>query len=279
MFFNFDAVGAVEPDDNEDEEVSKDKLDISEVLKHITEGDTEWFGTLQPEVQKLFTPYTVQRWVSNIDDSVQVSYPSKVLEGVFGQWKTGGKESINEFIASFNAMDSKHNCSAVQKYEHQKFDWRIKFSMCSKSSADAIMAVLEEFGIRSGKIIQGDSSQYAKDHLFFMNAAVNTHLFELNDHPELLYRLMCSVHKMLGKPQTKHAWTPFGTKGVKSNSKILEVLKYENSLPDMNDDEYFIIMRGLEKKDFEDILKGQAIDSTEIKSLLKIFKTEKDKIQ
>lgn len=276
MFFNF---GPEDSTDDESTSREENKLDIAEVLKHIDSGDSDWFGTLEPEKQKLFTPYTVQRWVASVDDSSIVTCSSKSIEDIFGKWAKEGKEQINGLADSFNETYPGMICSSVQKYEHAKFDWRIKFSMSSVKASTQMKSLLESFGISSVQIISGDSTEYAQDHLMMMNSMVNKSLFDLKDHPELLYRMMCNVAKVLGKPKSTHNWMQFAKNSANVNSKILKVLKDEYEVLDMNEAEYKILLRNLSKNEFDEILRGQAYEETDVKALMKVFKTEKEKHQ
>lgn len=276
MFFNFGPEAA--PDD-ESTSREENKLDIAEVLKHIDSGDSEWFGTLEPEKQKLFTPYTVQRWVASIDDSSIVTCSSKSIEDVFGKWAKEGKEQITGLSDTFNETYPGMVCSSVQKYEHAKFDWRIKFSMSSVQASKQMKSMLESFGAGSVQIISGDATEYAQDHLMMMNTVVNKNLFDLKDHPELLYRMMCSIAKVLGKPKSTHNWMQFAKNSANVNAKILAVLKDEHGVMDMNEMEYKILLRDITKNDFDAILRGQAFEESDIKALMKVFKTEKEKHQ
>lgn len=276
MFFDFG------PDVNDEENSTsreENKLDISEVLKHIDDSDSDWFGTLPPEKKKLFTPYTVQRWVSSIDDSCIVTCSSKSIESVFGKWSAEGKKQINEFVETFNGTYPGMTCSAVQKYEHAKYDWRIKFSMSSNSASTEMIKTLKSFGCTSVEVIKGDDKQYAQDHLLLLNRVVNESLFDLNDHPELLYRMMCSVHKIIGKPRSAHGWMPFTKPTSNINSKVLQVMKLEHGVMDMNITEFSILLRDTSVEQFVEILEGQGCSDSEIKALKKLYKAEKEKHQ
>lgn len=259
---------------------SKPKLDIGDVLKNIDEGNESWFGTLSPEEQKAFAPYVVQRWFSSLDDSVLVTYPSKGIETELGmKWNDGAKDMLNQIREQFNES-TEHTCSTVQKYEHAKYNWRMKFSLSSQAGATAFMEFISEFGLCTrGSMISSMDSTDLKLHLSSLNTTTNKHMFDMPDHPELLYRTMCTLSNMMGTYKAGgHSWIPFPKGKRNVNKQVYAVFQLEETA-NLNVDEYTILLRGTSETEFDAIMQGQAIDDSPRKALMKLFKAEKDKFK
>lgn len=267
---------------SEDDEVyqtEKLKLDIGTVLENIDTANFDYYSTLNENEKKLFTPYTVQRWVGGLDDSIQLTYNAKSLEAVFGKWTTTGKKALNELIDEFNKDSVK--CSAVSKYEHANFDWRIKFSVSSQQVADELHSMVREFvPSASPKIVSLISSDVAKNNIQMLNSLVNVNFWELNKYPELVYKLLCLVSVLSDTTKKTHTWIPMGKSNKKSDSEIFKVLQdslSELSGKQFNMQEYKILVLNTSKEDFERMLSAKGYQDNERKALMKKFKSEKEK--
>ncbi len=275
----FDYAGL--PVSSEDEELAteaKIKLDMNLLLEKIDMADYGYYETLSDKEKKHFQPYIVLRWISSLDDSLQVTYSAKKVEAIFGKWSAGGKESLNELRDEFNATGNV--CVSVAKYEHAKYDWRIKFAVQDRASADALISTMQEFGIGSSEIISLIDSTTIKYHLIMLNDMVNQNFWEMKNHPELVYALMCSVSEMIGAEKRAHNWLPH-CKGLKNVDKtIFEIIKKtqsEYTATQMNESEYRLLLAGYTKESFEDMLKDLGTSESEIKSTMKLFKSEVEK--
>lgn len=271
------------PVSSEEEEIaneSKIKLDMNLLLEKIDMADYSYYETLTDKEKKHFTPYTVLRWMSSLDDSVQLTYSAKKLEGIFGKWKDGGKDALNELKDEFN-RSGKGTCITVAKYEHAKFDWRIKFAVQDRASADAIVEMLKEFGVTSGQeIVSLIDSDTLKYHLIFLNDFVNQDLWSMKDQPELVYQLMCSVSDMVGAQKQAHNWLPF-CKGMKNvDADVYGIIRSTQNTTvatQLNEVEYRILLGGYNKQSFKKLLEDMAKTDSEITNLMKKFKSECEK--
>lgn len=276
----FDFTGL--PTSSEEEEIvaeSKIKLDMNLLLEKIDMADYDYFSTLSEKEQKHFTPYTVLRWVSALDDSVQLTYNAKKLEAIFGKWKDGGKEVLNELKDEFNRSKT-GTCITVAKYEHAKFDWRIKFAVQDKKSAEALVEKLKEFGISGHEIVSLVDSVTLKYHLIMLNDMVNSELWSMKDHPELVYQLLCSVSDMIGAQKQAHNWLPFckGMRNVDADLyKIIRLTQSELVATQLNESEYKILLLSYTKDEFQQLLEDMGTPASESKNLMKKFKTECEK--
>lgn len=254
----------------------KKELLIQDVLKHIDLADYQFYDNLSEEEKKSFTPYTVLRWVSSLDDSLLVTYNAKTIESVFGKWKNGGKEALNELIIELqkNGVDVFN----VSKYCHtEPYDWRIKFSVKDKKSSNELITSLNEFGITSPDILQLEDSLSLKYQLILLNDMVNDGFWEMKDHPDLIYQLMCSVQDMIGTGTKVHNWIPF-SKGLKNvNSNLFDIIKFtqpELTRENINEQEYKILLLSYTKDEFKVLLEDFGYQDNEVKNLLKSFKEE-----
>lgn len=270
------------PTTSEDEDSvtgSNTKLDMNLLLEKIDMADYGYFDTLSDKEKKHFQPYIVLRWVSSLDDSVQVTYNAKKVETVFGKWSDGGKDALNELKDEFNSTDA-GICISTAKYEHAKYDWRIKFAVQDKSSANALISTMQEFGIGGSEIISLIDSTTIKYHLILLNDMVNQDFWEMKNHPELVYQLMCSVSEMIGPQKRAHNWLPH-CKGLKNVDKnLFEIIKRtqsEYTAAQLSEAEYKILLAGYTKETFSELLQDLGSSEQEIKSLLKLFKAESEK--
>ncbi|AQW88807.1 hypothetical protein pEaSNUABM50_00278 [Erwinia phage pEa_SNUABM_50] len=276
----FDFTGL--PTSTEDEDTtagSQTKLDMNLLLEKIDMADYGYYDTLSDKEKKHFQPYIVLRWVSSLDDSVQVTYNAKKVEGVFNKWSGGGKEALNELKDEFNNSGS-GTCVSVAKYEHAKYDWRIKFAVQDIASANALIDSMKEFGITGHEIISLIDSTTIKYHIIMLNDMVNQNFWEMKNHPELVYQLMCSVSEMIGPQKRAHNWLSH-CKGLKNVDKaIFDIIKRtqsEYTASQLNEAEYKILLSTYTKETFEDLLKDLGTGESEIKTLLKHFKSESEK--
>lgn len=267
---------------SEEEDViaeSNIKLDMNLLLEKIDMADYGYYDTLSDKEKKHFTPYTVLRWVSSLDDSVQVTYNAKKVEAIFGKWSAGGKEALNELRDEFNSTGL-GTCISTSKYEHAKFDWRIKFAVQDRQSANALIEYMTEFGITGHEIVSLVDSTTIKYHLLMLNDMVNENFWEMKNHPELVYQLMCSVSEMVGAVRQTHNWLPF-CKGLKNvNKDLFEIIKRTQSeyvSTQLNEAEYRILLLGYDKTTFGELLEELGLGESDIKSLLKQFKAEIEK--
>ena len=255
------------------------KLDMNLLLEKIDMADYDYFDTLSDKEKKHFQPYIVLRWVSSLDDSVQVTYNARKVESIFGKWSSGGKDALNELKDEFNSTGA-GVCISAAKYEHAKYDWRIKFAVQDKASADALIATMQEFGIGGSEIISLIDSTTIKFHLIMLNDMVNKDFWDMKNHPELVYQLMCSVSEMIGPQKRAHNWLPH-CKGIKNVDKTLfEIIKRtqsEYTAVQLTEAEYKILLSGYTKDTFEELLKDLGSSEQEVKSLLKQFKAESEK--
>ena len=270
------------PTSSEDEESvldSKTKLDMNLLLEKIDMADYGYYETLSEKEKKHFQPYIVLRWISSLDDSVQVTYNAKKVEAIFGKWSSGGKDALNELKDEFNSSSS-GVCISIAKYEHAKYDWRIKFAVQDKASADSLISTMNEFGIAGHEIVSLIDSTTIKYHLIMLNDMVNQNFWEMKNHPELVYQLMCSVSEMIGPQKRAHNWLPH-CKGLKNVDKnifnIIKLTQSDYTSVNLNEAEYKILLSGYTKDSFEELLKDLGTSEQEIKSLLKQFKAEIEK--
>lgn len=270
------------PISSEDEELtseSKHKLDMNLLLEKIDMADYGYYETLSDKEKKHFQPYIVLRWISSLDDSVQLTYNAKKVEAIFGKWSGGGKEALNELKDEFNST-GEGNCISTSKYEHAKYDWRIKFAVQDRASADALVVMMKEFGITGHEIISLIDNTTIKYHLIMLNELVNSNFWEMKNHPELVYQLMCSVSDMIGPQKRAHNWLPH-CKGLKNVDKnIFDIIKRtqpETVAIQLNEVEYKILLNSYTKETFEELLKDLGSSDQEIKTLLKSFKAEIEK--
>lgn len=260
-------------------EKEKPKLDIGTLLKHIDTADYDFYDSLDDDIKKQFQPYTALRWVSSLDDSMAVTYKAKDVEAVFGKWTAGGKEALNELKEEINKTKI-NSCSSVSKYEHAKYDWRIKFSVSSESASKLVIDEMMEMGLTSISVESLVSKETAQYQLLLLNDLVNENFWEMQNHPELVYSLLCATQSVVGQGEMKHNWLPF-CKGMSNvNSEILEVMKKqcsELSAAQLNLEEYKILLSSYTDDEFTSLVKDMGNTESEIKSLVKLFKSEKEK--
>ncbi|EMR6005907.1 hypothetical protein WJW27_002607 [Escherichia coli] len=260
---------------DDDNKPTQHSFSIAEFLKHIDRADYKFYNELTEKEQKEFTPYTVLRWVSSLDDSLQVTYPSSKVESVFGKWKAGGKEALTELVTELKASGTK--VSSVTKYCHGDYDWRIKFAVQSKDDAHKLISSMMEFGVSGSEIISLVDTEVVKYQLIMLNDMVNDGFWDMKEHPELVYQLMCSVHDMIGAQEMPRNWLNFSKNFKKANNELFDLIK--NSQPDtiatqMNEDEYKIVLLQYDKKTFETFLDNNGFQDNEKKSMMKLFKEE-----
>lgn len=266
---------------SEEIEIQKEsniKLDMNLLLEKIDLADYDYYDTLSDKEKKHFTPYTVLRWVSALDDSMLVTYNAKKVEAIFGKWSAGGKEALNELRTEL--VQNGIEIISVAKYEHAKFDWRIKFAVPNKESASALIEAMKEFSITGSEIVSLIDSTTAKYHLIMLNEMVNDGFWSMKDHPELVYQLLCSASDMVGAEKRAHTWLPF-PKGLKNVDKdIFEIIKKTQSVltaSQLTEEEYKILLLSYDKKTFDELLETLGYQDSERKSTLKQFKAECEK--
>lgn len=251
---------------------------IGDVLSKIDNAHYKFYEEMTDDEKKNFTPYTVLRWVSSLDDSMQVTFSSSKVESVFGKWKSGGKEALNELVKEL--QNENIGCTNVTKYNHGDYDWRIKFSVKSKSDADLLIDSMKQFGITGSEIISLIDSTTLKYQLIMLNDMINDGFWSMKEHPELVYQLLCAVQDMIGKGDKIHNWLPF-PKGLKNvNTELFELIKKtQNSTisTQMNEDEYKILLLSYDKQSFKDLLENMGYQDKELKSIFKMFKDECEK--
>lgn len=260
----------------EEERKAKPNITLNDFLSNIDSSNYAYYENLSEEDKKLFVPYTALRWVSALDDSISVTYKAKDIEDVFGKWTKGGKEVLNELKDEMNS-NKRMICTSVSKYEHNKYDWRIKFSASDSSAVDEIKKSLIQMGIHSLEVIQLTQTDITQYELMLLNDLVNSDLWDMQKHPELVYRLMCSVQSMLGTEGMKRTWIPF-CKGMSNvNKDILNIFKKIVSpltSCQLDSDEYRILLSNIDVEKFKNILLGMGYEKGEITSLSKIYKAE-----
>ncbi len=277
--FNFDGFKDYDEDGEERVSTGKPTLNIQDVLKNIDIANFDYLSTLPDDVKKTFTPYTVQRWMGSLDDSVQLTFNAKSLEAVFGSWKTSGKESLNELVNEFNGTENK--CTSVSKYAHTQYDWRIKFAVNSKASGLELVEMIKEF-VPNAKpeFITLVSTEVAQDNIQMLNELVNVNFWELNKHPELVYKLLCLVSVVTDTNVKQRTWIPFSKNNKSSDSEIFKIFKKsmsEAGSTQFDVSEYKIMLKLTSKKEFEQMLMDMGYQDTERKPLMKKYKTEQEK--
>lgn len=264
---------------NEDYSKSS-KLSITDVLSNIDNANYKYYDSLPEHEKKQFTPYTVLRWMSSLDDALLLTYKSSSVEAIFGKWTAGGKEALNELKDEFNLNGG--NIIGISKYEHAKYDWRIKFSIKDMNTANQLIDKLQsEFSITNPKLETLTDTSFYKQYLIYLNELVNDGFWELQSSPEIVYELMCSVSSIFGgNIDAKRTWLPF-SKSIKSvDSDILNVFKRsvsKISASQLNDTEYKILLHSYDNKTFEEMLKDMGYQDTDRKKLLEKFKKEQKK--
>lgn len=266
---------------SEEIEIQKEsniKLDMNLLLEKIDLADYGYYDSLSDKEKKHFTPYTVLRWVSALDDSMLVTYNAKKVEAIFGKWSAGGKEALNELRNEL--VQNGIEIISVAKYEHAKFDWRIKFAVPNKESASALIEAMKEFSITGSEIVSLIDSTTAKYHLIMLNEMVNEGFWSLKEHPDLVYQLLCSASDMVGAEKRAHTWLPF-PKGLKNVDKdLFEIIKRTQSVltaSQLTEEEYKILLLSYDKKTFDELLETLGYQDSERKSTLKQFKAECEK--
>lgn len=266
---------------SEEIEIQKEsniKLDMNLLLEKIDLAQYDYYDSLSDKEKKHFTPYTVLRWVSALDDSMLVTYNAKKVEAVFGKWSAGGKEALNELRTEL--VQNGINIISVAKYEHAKFDWRIKFAVPNKEAANALIDAMKEFSITGSEIVSLIDSTTAKYHLIMLNEMVNEGFWSMKDHPDLVYQLLCSASDMVGAEKRAHTWLPF-PKGLKNVDKdIFNIIKKTQTVltaSQMTEEEYKILLLSYDKTSFDSVLEDFGYQDSERKSILKQFKAECEK--
>lgn len=112
-----------------------------------------------------------------------------------------------------------------------------------------------------------DNSPMKDWYIIMVNDIVNWHFWDLQQHPELQWKLMAAAG--CGQKQF-HNWIPMPKR--KKIGKIAEyLLKW---YPSYNDQELAIIMSGMDRDGFEQFVKSTGADDKEIKDLLKDYDAE-----
>lgn len=259
----------------EQDKPTQHTFSIAEFLKHIDRADYKYYNDMTEDERKEFTPYTVLRWVSSLDDSMQVTYPSSKVEAVFGKWKAGGKEALTELVNELKSTGI--NVSSVTKYCHSDYDWRIKFAVQSSGDANQLISAMNDFSIAGSEVVSLVDSDVVRYQLIMLNDMVNDGFWDMKEHPELVYQLLCSVHDMLGGKELPRSWLNFSKSFKRSNNELFELIKSmqpDSIATQMNEDEYKIILLQYDKKAFETQLDNFGFQDKEKKSMIKLFKEE-----
>lgn len=274
----FDFSNVKKSSDEAYEVEKKVDLDMNLLLERIDTAQYDYFEKLTENEKKSFQPYVIQRWISSLDDSMQVTYSAKTVEAVFGKWSKGGKEALNELKTEFKNQGI--DCIGVAKYQHSQFDWRIKFAVKDKPSADKLINAMKEFSITGFEIVSLIDSTTYKYLLIMLNDMVNDGMWDLQNSPDLVYQLLCSVSSLVGGKKQAHTWLPF-PKGLKNvNKDLFELIKKTQSVlisTQLSEVEYKIILLGYDKKTFETLLDDYGFQESDKKSYLKQFKAECEK--
>lgn len=253
-------------------------LDMNMLLEKIDTAQYNYFETLSDNEKKSFQPYVIQRWVSSLDDSMQVTYSAKVVEAIFGKWSKGGKDALNELRAEFKTQGIE--CIGVAKYQHSQYDWRIKFSVKDKASADKLINSMKEFNITGYEMVSLVDSTTYKYLLIMLNNMVNDGMWDLQNSPDLVYQLLCSVSSLVGGQKQAHTWLPF-PKGLKNVNKdlfeLIQKTQTELTAKQMNEVEYKILLLGYSKETFTELLEEYGFQDGDKKTYLKQFKAECEK--
>lgn len=256
----------------------KIELDMNLLLEKIDTAQYGYFETLSDNEKKSFQPYVIQRWISSLDDSMQVTYSAKVVEAIFGKWAKGGKEALNELRAEFKTLGIE--CIGVAKYQHSQYDWRIKFSVKDKASADKLIQEMKEFNCTGYEIVSLVDSTTYKYLLIMLNNMVNDGMWDLQNSPELVYNLLCSVSSLIGGQKQAHTWLPF-PKGLKNvNKDLFDLIKKTQSelvANQLNEVEYKILLLSYTKESFTELLTDYGFQDSDKKNFLKQFKAECEK--
>lgn len=275
----FDFSNTKETTPVEEYEIEKKvELDMNLLLEKIDTAQYDYFETLTDNQKKSFQPYVIQRWISSLDDSMQVTYSAKSVEAIFGKWAKGGKEALNELRAEFKGKGI--NCIGVAKYQHAQYDWRIKFAVKDKESADKLIVEMKEFGITGFEMVSLVDSTTYKHLLIMLNDMVNEGMWEMQNTPDLVYQLLCSVSSIIGGNKQAHTWLPF-PKGLKNvNKNLFDLIKKTQSMytaAQLSETEYKILLLNYDKKSFESLLEDFGFQDSDKKDYLKQFKAECEK--
>ncbi|AZU98254.1 hypothetical protein BZF66_04735 [Salmonella enterica] len=275
----FDFSNTKESTPVEEYEVEKKvDLDMNLLLEKIDTAQYEYFETLSDNEKKSFQPYVIQRWISSLDDSMQVTYSAKSVEAIFGKWAKGGKDALNELRTEF--INNGIECIGVAKYQHAQYDWRIKFAVKNKAAAEKLIQAMQEFSITGYEIVSLVDSTTYKHLLIMLNDMVNEGMWEMQNTPDLVYQLLCSVSSIVGGRKQAHTWLPF-PKGLKNvNKNLFGLIKKTQPMltaAQLSEVEYKILLLGYDKKSFEALLEDFGFQDSDKKDYLKQFKAECEK--
>ena len=201
-----------------------------------------------------------------------------MVEEIFGKWSKGGKETLNELRSEFKSQGIE--CIGVAKYQHSQYDWRIKFAVKDKASADKLIQSMKEFNCTGFEIVSLVDSTTYKYLLIMLNNMVNEGMWDLQNSPDLVYNLLCSVSSLVGGQKQAHTWLPF-PKGLKNvNKEIFDLIKKthpETVSCQLNEMEYKILLLSYTKDSFTELLTDYGFQDGDKKNFLKQFKTECEK--
>lgn len=262
-----------------EEEKQRPSVTLGTFLSNIEHANYGFYDTLSDDEKKTFVPYTGLRMVSSLDDSLAVTFKASEVESVFGKWAKGAKEALNELREELNQIIP-NGFMSVSKYEHAKYDWRIKFSVLNNQSMELIKRTMSEMGIQHRSVESMVSRETAQFQLMLLNDWVNDGMWDMQKHPELSYRMMCGAQRVLGETNLKPNWLPF-CKGMKTvNLEIFDVMKKQISAISscqFNIDEYKIMLNSYTEDEFKQILFDMGNDNSTVKNLIKSFKSEVQK--
>lgn len=262
-----------------EEEKQRPSVTLGTFLSNIEHSNYGFYDSLSDDEKKTFVPYTGLRMVSSLDDSMAVTFKASEVEAIFGKWAKGAKEALNELREELN-QTIPNGFMSVSKYEHAKYDWRIKFSVLNNQCIDVLKKTMSEMGIQSRSVESMVSRDTAQFQLMLLNDWINDGMWDMQKHPELSYRLMCGAQSVLGETNLKPNWLPF-CKGMKTvNREIFEVMRKQLtgiSACQFNIEEYKILLANYSEDEFKQILYDMGNEQSTVKSLMKNFKSEVQK--
>lgn len=262
-----------------EENKQRPSVTLGTFLSNIEHSNYGFYDSLPDEDKKAFVPYTGLRMVSSLDDSLAVTFKASDVESIFGKWAKGAKEALNELREELN-REIPNGFMSVSKYEHAKYDWRIKFSVLNTKCIDLLKKTMIDMGIQSRSVESMVSKETAQFQLMLLNDWVNDGMWDMQKHPELSYRMMCGAQSVLGENNLKPNWLPF-CKGMKTvNKDIFDVMRQQVSTISscqFSIEEYKILLNSYTDEEFKQILVDMGNDNSTVKNLMKSFKQEVQK--
>ena len=101
--------------------------------------------------------------------------------------------------------------------------------------------------------------------IFAVNKISNINLFAISDHPELQWKLLtlCRTNH-----RQKHGWIPMSPKRKKQDSTAKYMLQW---YPNVNDLELDIILKSMNREQFEQFVKSTGATDTELRNTLENY--------